>query len=187
MDYTEIQCIAESIDGQQCRFLLKKEGSHPLIVVGLNPSTADESAPDATMRKIMGFIKKWKENNLRGYDSFIMLNLYPLRETSPAELNKYQFNDYLHTRNMEIISSVLDEHPRTEILLCYGDSIEKIPWLKYCRDEILKLIAQYPHSEPLRLGELTIKNNPRHPCRLAYNTDLKSFNNPFFFQCIGNM
>ena len=52
MDYTEIECINEKIEGYECRLLLRKEGNNPLIVIGLNPSTADESTPDATMRKL---------------------------------------------------------------------------------------------------------------------------------------
>lgn len=179
MDYSGIQCVAENIDGLKCRFLLQKEGNNPLIVIGLNPSTADESTPDATMRKIIGFIKEWNERNLRDYDSFIMLNLYPLRETSPAELNKHHFNENLHARNLEIISYTLDEYSTSDILMCYGDAIEMVPWLKYCRDEILKILAKYSQHRLLCLGKLTQKGNPRHPCRLSYKTDLTGFDNPF--------
>lgn len=181
MDYSDIQCIEESINGLKCRLLLKKEGNHPLIMVGLNPSKADEFTPDATMRKIMGFINIWNADQKCSYDGFLMLNLYPLRETIPAELKKHKFKLYenLHSRNLEVISSILDEYPKTDILLCYGDSIEKVPWLKFYRDEILKLLARYPQNKLLSLGNLTNKGNPRHPCRLSYKTEREIFKNPF--------
>lgn len=181
MDYTEIECINENIEGYECRLLLRKEGSNPLIVIGLNPSTADESTPDATMRKIMGFISTWNKSGIRDYDSFIMLNLYPQRETSPLELNKKSpaINEIIHSRNMEMISTLLVNYPKVDLLLCYGDSIEIIPWMKKCRDEILKLLAQYPKVSLHCLGGLTSKKNPRHPCRLAYKTKLNQFQNPF--------
>lgn len=180
MEYTDIQCVEETINGCDCRLLLRKEGGKPLIVVGLNPSTADETVTDATIRKIMGFITNWNQIGTRGYDSFIILNLYPLRETSPVVLDKmYSFSEIVHKRNMEIISSVLNENQEGDVLLCYGDSVDSVSWLKYCRDEILKLLASYTHLSLFSLGNLTNKKNPRHPCRLAYKTDLKKFHNPF--------
>lgn len=181
MNYTNIKCINEKIEGYECRLLLRKEGCNPLIVIGLNPSTADESTPDATMRKIMGFITNWNKSGDWNYDSFIMLNLYPQRETSPRELNKKSpaINEVIHNRNMEMISTVLDNYPKVNLLLCYGDSIEIIPWMKKCRDEILKLLTQYPEVTIHCLGALTSKKNPRHPCRLAYKTELNLFQNPF--------
>ena len=84
MNYNNIICKKEEIDGLSCRLFLKKEGERPLIIIGLNPSTADEHSPDATMRKIMKFIEKWDERTSYHFDSFIMLNLYPLIETSPV-------------------------------------------------------------------------------------------------------
>lgn len=188
MDYTDIVCINEKMEGYECRLLLRKEGNNPLIVIGLNPSTADESTPDATMRKIIGFISTWNKSDDVHYDSFIMLNLYPQRETSPRELNKKSqaINEIIHNRNLEMISTVLGNYPKADLLLCYGDSIEIIHWMKKCRDEILKLLAQYPEVSLYCLGELTSQKNPRHPCRLAYKTPLIPFKNPFLKRSCSN-
>ena len=180
MEYKDVKCLAEVVNGFNCRFYLKKEGNRPLIVIGLNPSTADETNSDATMRKIIGFINNWNERSSYNFDGFIMLNLYPLRETSPEVLNQnHEFNPALHARNMEVISMILDNHTNAEILLCYGDSIESVKWLKDCRDDILKLIARHEGCSLFTLGDLTNMKNPRHPCRLAYTTDLKRYSNPF--------
>ena len=180
MDYNNIKCCKEEIDGLNCRLYLQKEGLRPLIVIGLNPSKADETKSDATMRKIMGFIDKWNERTTYHFDSFIMLNLYPLIETSPADLNaRHKFNPLLHSRNMEIITMFLDKYSCGEVLLCYGDAIETVKWLKNCRDEILKLLARNKDISLFTLGKLTNMKNPRHPCRLSYNVNPETFSNPF--------
>lgn len=48
--------------------------------IGLNPSTADETVDDPTIRRCIGFAKSW------GYGSFHMLNMYALRSTDPRGL-----------------------------------------------------------------------------------------------------
>lgn len=67
MNYTNIEMIAE----EGCRYLLKKTGNSMLFVFGVNPSTATDSNPDATMKKVMGFAE------FNGFDVFAMMNLYP--------------------------------------------------------------------------------------------------------------
>jgi hypothetical protein len=50
--------------------------------VGLNPSTADETTDDATIRKCVGFAKRW------GYGSLVMVNLFAWRATDPRDMLK---------------------------------------------------------------------------------------------------
>ena len=50
------------------------------IFIGLNPSTADETKNDPTIRRCMGFAKSW------GYGSVYMLNLFAFRATDPDDL-----------------------------------------------------------------------------------------------------
>ena len=53
----------------------------PLIAfVGLNPSTADEYADDATIRRCKSFAADW------GYGSLVMLNLFEFKATDPREM-----------------------------------------------------------------------------------------------------
>ena len=84
------------IGDDKVRYVLKKEGKNPLIVLGINPSTADDVLPDRTMTRVCGFAEKM------GFDSFVMLNVYPLRtpqiEELPAELNPD-----LHQKNLSHI------------------------------------------------------------------------------------
>lgn len=51
-----------------------------LMVIGLNPSTADEHTLDPTLRRIRAFAKR------DGYGGFIMTNLFAFRATDPKEM-----------------------------------------------------------------------------------------------------
>ena len=70
MDYQIKQMIG---DAEIYRHVLASRCAKPLVVIGVNPSTADETYPDPTVRKVIGFAK------LNNYDGFVMLNLQPLR------------------------------------------------------------------------------------------------------------
>lgn len=51
-----------------------------VMFVGLNPSTADESNDDPTIRRCIGFAQAW------GYRALCMTNLFAYRATSPADM-----------------------------------------------------------------------------------------------------
>lgn len=52
----------------------------PVRFIMLNPSTADATADDPTIRRCMGFARAW------GYGGIVVHNLYALRATDPREL-----------------------------------------------------------------------------------------------------
>jgi hypothetical protein len=69
----------------QCRryryALWRKWADGPQVLfVMLNPSTADESANDPTIRRCIGFAKTW------GFGSLAVGNLFALRTPSPSQL-----------------------------------------------------------------------------------------------------
>lgn len=50
--------------------------------IGLNPSTADETEDDPTLRRCIGYARAW------GYGTVELGNLFGLRATDPAELRE---------------------------------------------------------------------------------------------------
>lgn len=53
-----------------------------VLFVGLNPSTADETADDPTIRRCIGFAKAW------GFGGLCMANLFAYRATQPTILQQ---------------------------------------------------------------------------------------------------
>ena len=51
-----------------------------VMFVGLNPSTADETADDPTIRRCVAYAKAW------GYSRLCMTNLFAFRATQPADM-----------------------------------------------------------------------------------------------------
>lgn len=55
-------------------------GDRTLVVVMLNPSTADETKDDPTIRRVIGFARSW------GFYAVKVLNLFAIRATDPKEM-----------------------------------------------------------------------------------------------------
>jgi len=53
------------------------------VVIGLNPSTADESVDDPTIRRCVGFAKR------EGCGRLVMLNLFAIRATNPRVMRRH--------------------------------------------------------------------------------------------------
>lgn len=71
------------------RYLLWRQWREPIpgegyaMFVGLNPSTADETTDDPTLRRCIGFARDW------GFGGLFMTNLFAWRATDPRELPKH--------------------------------------------------------------------------------------------------
>ena len=60
------------------------DGNKPLVmIIGLNPSTADETSKDPTKTRCKSFARSW------GYGGVLVANLFGVRATSPNELRVY--------------------------------------------------------------------------------------------------
>ena len=63
--------------------LWRRWGDGPFCMfIGLNPSTADETADDPTIRRCVGFAKAW------GFSALCMTNLFAFRATEPQDMKK---------------------------------------------------------------------------------------------------
>lgn len=52
------------------------------VFIGLNPSTADETTDDPTIRRCVRFARDW------GYGGVVMANLFAFRATKPADMKR---------------------------------------------------------------------------------------------------
>lgn len=68
------------------RFTLTREwdpDAGKVVFIGLNPSTADASNDDPTIRRCIGFARAW------GMGGLVMVNLFPFRATDPADMRAH--------------------------------------------------------------------------------------------------
>ena len=149
------------------RFLLGKSGEKPLFVVGNNPSTADEHRPDMTIAKVERFAHS------RGFDGFVMLNLYPLRATDPRDLPPTA-DPHLIQSNLRKIAAQLSATPTPVIWAAWGNLIAARPYLFPC---LHQLAAATKDFQPrwIQCGPSTTLSHPRHPSRLGYATRFRNF------------
>lgn len=151
------------------RYILGTKGINPLVVIGLNPSTADENKPDPTIRKVMGIADGAKK------DSFIMLNLYPQRATFPTDMDK-EFDAVKHENNIENIQAIFEELGLTnfDVLLGFGNNIGTRPYLSKCLKDIVLVLEKY-NPRWNKTGEITKFGHPKHPLYVAYHHGITPF------------
>jgi len=170
IDIYEINC------DNSIRFVLGTKGLKPLIVLGLNPSTADDSKPDMTISKIIGFASR------NHFDSFIMLNLYPQRTPIPDNLDLI-INDSVHKDNLKAIHKILIGLDEINILAAWGEPIKKRVYLKQCLSDIFDSINGC-NIYWWQIGDLTVSGHPRHPSRAAYDLGLKQLDINYYISSL---
>lgn len=148
------------------RYSLIKEGEKMLIVVGFNPSTADDKKIDPTMRFVLGIAK------FNGYNGFAMVNLYPLRSTNPDKLPK-EIDKKIVKENFSHIDYILDKYPLADILLAYGNLVDKRSYTKIIARKLLNLF--HDKSRQIYCLAKLKSGNPKHPLRTPYSTKLQKY------------
>lgn len=161
----EMQCIKE----KGCRYLLQTlHAVKPLFVIGANPSIADETRDDPTVR----VIKKIAAAN--GFDGVVILNLYPLICTDPNGLPQ-EPDVAVHKGNLQVVEGAIlnckvmgVEGPIT-VWCAWGDLMEKRAYLKNYAEEILK---SFPNDTRFVCVGETKRGNPSHPLYHKVNSKL---------------
>jgi len=136
------------------------DGSKTFAYFGINPSTADATIDDATVRKWRGFTIR------NGGHRFIVGNVFSYRSTDVRELAKVPFQQGpQHFSHLQRIIGDADV-----LVPCWGNS-GKVP--KHLREEILILIYWLrSSSKPVMHFGLTASGDPKHPLMLGYDTPL---------------
>lgn len=120
--------------------------------IGLNPSTADESKLDPTLRRVLRFSSDW------GFGSFVMLNLFSFRATDPrvmkarGERANTSYND----------EHIVNEASAADLVVCawgaHGSHRNR-------STEVLRMLDR-AGVQPHYL-ELTGAGQPKHPLYLS--------------------
>lgn len=127
------------------------------VWVMLNPSTADARSDDATIRRCVGFAKRW------GYAGIEVVNLYALRSTDP----KVMLADPDRTggsENKEILSDTLLR--RSNCVCAWGNNAEKS-----VADAFVERAEDLIGPSNVKCLGVTKSGAPRHPVRLPYWID----------------
>lgn len=117
------------------RYVLGTKGRKTLFCIGINPSTATPDKLDPTLKKVESIAK----NN--GYDSFIMFNVYPKRDTVFENLEE-SINDIEHIKNIEAITAIIDEYSELDIWAAFGNHIYDRDYLPICLKDIYSKLPQ---------------------------------------------
>jgi hypothetical protein len=130
-----------------------------VVFVGLNPSTADEVQDDPTIRRCIGYAKRW------GFERLVMLNIFALRSTDPGLL--YMHHDPVGPLNDEWL---IEETGKADLVVCawgtHGEFMAPggvpMPRGQFVRDRLVSLVP-----EKLYVLGLTKHGHPKHPLYLS--------------------
>lgn len=141
------------------RYVLGRYEKNPMIVVGINPSIATNEKNDNTITIIENIARQ------RGYDGFIMFNVYPLRATRIDNNFPYICDEDIISRNVQYFKEKINEGDKIVAVwgthICDRDYFTKS--LKYLDNAIKEAGAEWICLAKTKSG------HPHHPTRLAYN------------------
>ena len=150
------------------RYLLGTKGNHPLICIGINPSTAIPDRLDNTLKSAERIAL------YNGYDSFVMFNVYAQRATNPDDMER-EMNPVLHRENMEAFTwllSGLSDPP--DLWAAWGAIIEKRPYLPGCILDMAAIGQQFG-ARWFTAGPRSRTGHPHHPLYLRKDSSLDPF------------
>lgn len=155
-------------DCRRYRYLLSRQwwpNSQDCVFIMLNPSTADASEDDATIRKCMGFARRW------GYGSIKVLNLFAFRATSIPDM--LAADDPVGPENdlwLSDIATFAGFKSEPTIVLAWGTH-----GIHRGRDQ--QVIAQLREKWPACLWCLgkSKHGHPKHPLYIPYAHPLERF------------
>lgn len=143
-------------------FPLMEEGARYMFI-GVNPSTADDYADDATVRKWKGFVSRWNGSQ------FSVGNLFAARATDVRKLT--QMLDPIGPSNDDYLRAMMEcAHI---IVPCWGSRFKIPERLRIRIDAVTDLIKA--SGKTTRCFGRTNRGDPKHPLMLGYDTTLEEW------------
>lgn len=133
--------------------------------VMLNPSTADAAHDDPTVRRIVGFARRW------GFAKVEVVNLFAFRATDPKNLwlNLRAGVDVVGPRNDEAIESAACG--ADEVVVAWG----KGSWLAASRVAAVVDLLRRCRGTDIRCLALNGDGSPKHPLYVAADVKLSTW------------
>lgn len=130
-------------------------GDRTVLFVGLNPSTADASLDDPTIRRCVGFARSW------AFDRLLMGNVYAFRSTSPKVLSTV--DDPVGPLNRDALQQMAQS---AEVIVA--------AWGKNRLDDRARELADWVLSlHQTRCLGTNKDGSPKHPLYLSGQTALR--------------
>ena len=141
-------------------------GAGAVAWIMVNPSTADATEDDATIRKVIGF------SNRLGAGWTIVGNKFAYRATDVNELKRVR--DPIGPENDQHIADIIAYAPTA--IVAWGPLAKLPPHLRRRWYRIAKIADEI--GRPLMCFGTAQDGHPRHPLMLAYDTPLIEWKRP---------
>jgi len=178
MQYDKEKWIYESESQNQIRYILGTKGEKPLLCFGINPSTAKPEKLDNTLKSV----ERLSKNN--GYDSWIMMNVYPQRATDPNNIHT-EIDSLIHKTNLRFINDIV-LNGKVDIWAAWGTLIEKRPFLINCLIDIYNLTKEL-NCKWLSIGKKSKFGHPHHPLYLNSQEQTETFSMKEYITNLNNL
>jgi hypothetical protein len=136
-------------------------------VIMVNPSTADATEDDATIRKVRGFGQR------NGWGRIIVGNLFAYRATDVSVLAKVA--DPIGPDNDKFLALLAEEADR--VVFAWGPLAKQPRDLRGRWRDVAAIFAAFQHK-PLAIGEPVQDGHPRHPLMPPYTSAIKPWQQP---------
>lgn len=161
---------AQISDDGRYRYALMREWqtSHPpLLVVMLNPSTADASVNDPTITRLV------VRAQVEGFGKLIVCNLYAFRTAYPAKLVAAR------ARQVDVIGPLNDEVIANMAQFCHTTLIAwgSHPLVRRREQTVLGILRAA--GTYVNVLQLTKDGFPKHPLHLAYAVGMRPYRGRF--------
>lgn len=143
-----------------------KDCDNRFVVIGLNPSTADEKVDDPTIRRCVSFAQSAADQFRRRIGGLIMLNLFAYRSTDSRVLRRLPNEAAIGEFNDQYIDNALRWPGLKLVVAAWGTRADNPARAQAVRRMI--------HLRGFLLWTFgfTKKGHPKHPLYLPSNTKL---------------
>lgn len=157
---------AKFSDCKKYRYALWRiwDDKKPLVMfIGLNPSTANETSDDQTIRRV----KEIARHN--GYGGFYMMNCFPLISTYPAALYTFYNTPFHDIEDLENMRWLLDVKNKCETVVFAWGNFDVV------KDRAKSISGYFKKAKALHINK---NGSPKHPLYCPKTTIFVEYNQP---------